>query len=124
MVDLNSFYSETRRKFYEERKRDRSVAHQFYSPLQNRIPELMDRSDQRDFASDCPCHICKTNNNEKVQKTPIFHRYDNITRKATRTLTNHQYFLCAKQIDVFIFKTRTWGKREFINVFLRKLTVS
>jgi hypothetical protein len=111
MVDLNGFISETRRKIAEEMKRFPSNNATFLprSPLQNQIPTLTDKSDHRDFVSDCPCHICSDNKNGKAQKTAIFDRYDNITRKYSQTLTNHQYFLCSKQIYVFVFKTRTWG---------------
>jgi hypothetical protein len=111
MVDLDSFYSETMRKMAKEVGGSLSRSH-----LENQIPNLMDKSDHRDFVSDCPCHICSKNDNEKVQKTAIFDRYDKITRKFQPTLTNHQYFLCAKQIHAFVFKTRTWGKREFTSI--------
>jgi hypothetical protein len=114
MVDLNGYYSEIRRKIANERKRY-SLLH--CRPLENLIPNLMGRSDHRDFVSDCPCHICSENENEKVQKTAIFDRYDCITPKIQPTLTNHQYFLCAKQIHAFVFKTRTWGEREFTSIF-------
>lgn len=107
MVDLNSFYSETRRKTAKGPPR---------SPFEPPIPNLMDKSDHRDFASDCPCHICSKNENEKVQKTAIFDRYDFITPKDQPTLTNHQYFLCAKQIHAFVFKTRTWEKVHVRNL--------
>jgi hypothetical protein len=113
MVDLDSFYSETRRKIAKERKDQPSLPR---SPL-DQIPILMDGSDHRDTVSDCPCHICSSNKNEKVQETTIFDRYDKITRKFNRILTNHQYFPCAKQIHAFAFKTRTWGKREFTSIF-------
>jgi hypothetical protein len=119
MVDLNSFYSETRRKIAEEMKRLPPTA-RFYSSLEKQIPMLMDKSDHRDFVSDCPCHICNDNENEKVQKTAIFDKYDNITRKNCHTLTDHQYFLCAKQIYAFVFKTRTWGKQDLPVSFLRQ----
>jgi hypothetical protein len=112
MVDLKSFYSETRRKISKE-----TTSALRSRPLQNQIPSLMDKSDHRDFVSDCPCHICSKNKKEKVQKTAIFDRYDNITPKTDPTLTNHQYFLCSKQIHAFVFKTRTWGKREFTSIF-------
>lgn len=112
MVDLDSFYSETRRKTAKERKEHPSLPP---SPFYQ-IPILMDGSDHRDSVSDCPCHIC-SNKNEKVQNTAIFDRYDKITRKVIRTLTNHQYFLCPKQIHAFVFKTRTWGKREYTSIF-------
>jgi hypothetical protein len=110
MVDLNSFYSETRRKIEGEMKKN---SRQFpsYSPLEEKIPKLMDNSDHRDFVSDCPCHICNENKNEKAQKTVVFDNYDKITPKNRSTLTDHQYFLCAKQIYAFVFKTRTWGKQ-------------
>jgi hypothetical protein len=112
MVDLNSFYSELRRKNSKEMT---SVL--LRGPLGNLIPNLMDRSDHRNFVSDCPCHICSKFKKEKVQKTAIFDRYDKITPRNEWTLTNHQYFLCAKQIRAFVFKTRTWGKREFTSIF-------
>jgi hypothetical protein len=112
MVDMNSFYSDTRRNIAKEV--NRPLPH---SPLGHQIPNLMDKSDHRDFVSDCPCHICSESKNEKLQKTAIFDRYDNITPKNQPTLTNHQCFLCAKQVYAFVFKTRTWGKREFTSIF-------
>jgi hypothetical protein len=113
MVDLNSFYSETRRKIEDMKKT--STSFRSYSSLEGKIPQLMDKSDHRDFVSDCPCHICNENKNEKAQKTGIFDGYDNITKKRP-TLTDHQYFLCAKQIYAFVFKTRTWGKQGLIGL--------
>ena len=112
MADLNSFYSEIRRKNAgETRKLPLTSEERIH------IPDLMDKSDHRDFVSDCPCHICNDNKNEKTQKTAISDKYDKITRKLCPTLTDHQYFLCAKQIYGFVFKIRTWGKQRSTSVF-------
>jgi len=116
MIDLNSFYSETRRKAAEENRRSRGQPLVF-GPVQVNIPKLMDKTDHRDFASDCRCHTCNDNKNEMEQKTPIFDHYDRITRKDSPALTNRQYLLCPKKVWAFVFKTRTWGKQARTCVF-------
>ena len=106
MVDLNSFYSEMERKNAKEKTRNASLG----TSLPKQTPRLMDRSDQREFISDCLCRTCKNGKSVKANKTAPFEYYDMNTRTISQNLTDHQYLLCPKQIYVFVFKTRTWGK--------------
>jgi len=112
MVDLNSFYSEMERKNTKERYASLSTTR-----LSRQAPKLMDKSDQREFISDCLCRTCKNGKSVKANKTAPFEHYDLNTRHTHQNLTDHQYLLCPKQIYVFVFKTRTWGKQMLINVF-------
>jgi hypothetical protein len=105
MVDLNSFYSEMERKNARGRYASLSAP-----SVPRQAPELMDKSDQREFISDCLCRTCKNGKSVKANKTPPFEYYDKITRTSFQNLTDHQYLLCPKQIYVFVFQTRTWGK--------------
>jgi hypothetical protein len=101
MVDLKTFYSEMQRENAKGKTR-------YESPKQ--APKLMDKRDQREFISDCLCRICKNGKSVKANKTPPFEYYDKNTRLSRQNLTDHEYLLCPKQIYVFVFKTRTWGK--------------
>lgn len=57
----------------------------------------------------CDCVRCLT----VVGTEPgelIFDSYDRIVHQKRASLTDHQYFLCSRYMEAFLFKTREWGK--------------
>jgi hypothetical protein len=137
MVDINSYYSEKRREDAKERRAEVNMRPpppppppgSFAGPYANieasndHIPVLMDDSDQRNFISDCPCHVCINGKGATARKTAIFESYDRITLTSNRQPNDHQYFLCPKHIPAFVFKTRTWGKWMLIHHLLTVMLI-
>lgn len=84
-------------------------------------PDLMENSDLRPSAADGRCVSCKELHGEELgaitqDKTPLFEYYNFISveeqelkmEKTTSAL--HICLLCPDVVNVFVFKTRTWGK--------------
>jgi hypothetical protein len=99
MVDLKSYYASLKADPKDSRN----------DP--NTRPIMMDRSDLRNWTSDCACPICiKKTEHLKLDSKFTDINYNGITNIHTKRLTDHHYFLCPKEIYAFIFKTRSWGK--------------
>jgi hypothetical protein len=106
MVDLKEYYADLKRK-EDMRKSELSW---LGLGRASELPQLMGDTDQRTYISDCPCPACSCADKVKARKTPIFGGYDTITQSRYDTLTDHMYFLCACDVTVFAFSSRTWGR--------------
>ena len=63
--------------------------------------------------SECYCDVCSNSKTRGIRpKTPRFSNYDDLYPEETKTLTNHQYFICGSEVYAYIFKNRAWGKRN------------
>ena len=63
--------------------------------------------------SECLCDVCSKSKNRGIRpKTSRFSNYDDLYPEETKTLTNHQYFICDLSVYAYVFKTRSWGKRN------------
>ena len=61
--------------------------------------------------SECICHVCLKSKQRGIRrKVSRFSSYDGIYPETTKSLTDHQYFLCSPFIDAYVFKSRSWGK--------------
>ena len=61
--------------------------------------------------SECLCHVClKTKQRGVRPKLSRYSDYDDLYPETTKTLTNHQYFLCPTSVWAYVFKSRAWGK--------------
>lgn len=79
-------------------------------------PALMDRSDCRNWVSDCACTVCKERKTgPRKQMKSVFDSYNGITLESWHRLTPHQYLLCPVEIKAFIFATRQWGKKKLLS---------
>lgn len=57
----------------------------------------------------CGCRTC----DEAIYKhaaRPKFEAYGKVNPLLVEGMTDHQYFLCDKVVEAFIFKTRSWRK--------------
>lgn len=60
----------------------------------------------------CSCSRCKAVlGTEQVE--PMFQDYDRIPHLVNDTLTYHQYFLCSRRMEAFVFNTREWSKQFY-----------
>ena len=89
MTDLNSYYIE--------------------APYKK--PILMDAGDCRNWISDCQCPMCKSSKGTEGKKIQgRFADYNKMTLLLSNELTYHRYLLCPREMVVFVFRTRNWGK--------------
>ncbi|KAF2104706.1 ATPase [Rhizodiscina lignyota] len=90
---------------------DEDEAKQWMPHSGSRAPRLRDRTDLRNWNSDCTCSICRQPNRKHEKKTqPLFDGYNNITLEGWDDLNPHQYLLCPLEMPAFVFRTRTWEK--------------
>ena len=82
----------------------------YYTENVDEKPTHIGRSDIRNWVSDCTCLVCKEK--EPATKVALFNLYDTITLESRRTLTPHEYLLCPAEIPAYVFRTRTWGKKQ------------
>lgn len=74
-----------------------------------RLGEIGDASESG--VSDCVCHVCSKSKQRGVRlKASRFSSYDDLYPETTKSLTDHQYFLCAPEVHAYVFKSRAWGK--------------
>lgn len=75
-------------------------------------PILGDCGDTTEFGvSKCLCHVCLNSKQRGIQpKISRYSNYDDLFPETTKSLTNHQYFLCAPEVHAYVFKSRAWGK--------------
>lgn len=66
-----------------------------------------------------PLKICSCDRCEKLiyryTVKPKFAGYSHINPLVVEQLTDHQYFLCDKMVEAFVFKVRGWGKSSSRN---------
>jgi hypothetical protein len=75
------------------------------------IPLAMDDTDIRKSGSDCWCRVCRIKTGDR-EKGEMRNEIDSQTRfwKSTSVeLTDQQYIVCPRFVNVWYFKTRTWG---------------
>ena len=61
--------------------------------------------------SECLCHVCLKSKQRGVRpKSSRYSSYDDLYPEKTKSLTDHQYFLCPPSVPAYIFKSRAWGK--------------
>lgn len=57
----------------------------------------------------CSCTICE----QQIYRNAIQPKFSGYSRWGPHFVeepTEHQYFICDKEVQAFIFKTRAWGK--------------
>lgn len=88
----------------------------YYADAPTHIPLLGDVDDTPAHAvSECLCHVCLKSKQRGVRpKTSRYSSYDNLYPETTKSLTDHQYFLCPPSVWAYIFKSRAW---EHLNVY-------
>jgi hypothetical protein len=57
----------------------------------------------------CSCDRCEKLIYQHVVK-PRFAGYSHINPLVVEKLTDHQYFLCDRTVEAFVFKVRAWSK--------------
>jgi hypothetical protein len=83
----------------------------YYADFPSMKPRLMGGGDCRKWISDCTCIVCKEKKGTETKKLQSpFETYNGITLEQWDNIETHQYFLCPKEIDAFVFRTRSWGK--------------
>ena len=61
--------------------------------------------------SECLCPVCSKSKQRGVRpKTSMYSNYDELYPETTKSLTDHQYFLCPPAVQAYVFKSRKWGK--------------
>ena len=66
--------------------------------------------------SECLCHVCLKTKKRGVHPKPSrYSSYDGIDPKTTKSLTDHQYLLCAPAVYAYVFKLRAWRKSFLID---------
>lgn len=66
--------------------------------------------------SECRCNVCLTSKQRGVRpKTSRYSSYDELYPETTKSLTDHQYFLCPPSVWAYIFKSRDWGKSLLVD---------
>ena len=95
MVDSEVYYA-------ENSSYDRPITGELYDTLDSDV-------------SECLCRVClKTKKRGIHPKASRYSSYDGIDPKTTKSLTDHQYFLCAPAVYAYIFKLRAWRKSFLI----------
>lgn len=62
--------------------------------------------------SECLCHVCLKSKQSGIRrKISRYSSYDDLYMETTKSLTDHQYFLCPPSVYAYVFKSREWGKR-------------
>lgn len=84
----------------------------YYADAATRILFLGDNDDTLAHGvSECLCHVCLKCKQRGIRpKTSRYSSYDNLYSGTTKSLTDHQYFLCPPSVWAYIFKSRAWGK--------------
>lgn len=82
---------------------------QYYTDETHRKPAFLDRSDFRNWTSDCTCSACKQGKRIPRSTRNDWSTFD--TLEAKSNLDPAEYLLCPSEIPAFVFRTRTW--REF-----------
>ena len=86
----------------------------------NRRPLLGKIDDTSAYGvSECLCHVCLRSKKSGVRrKISRYSSYDDIYMEVTKSLTDHQYFLCPPSVYAYVFKTREWGKSLLVDGWL------
>ena len=65
--------------------------------------------------SKCLCQVCVKSKRRGVRpRTSRYSNYDDLYPETTKSLTKHQYFLCAPEVYAYVFKSRAWGKNPLV----------
>lgn len=59
----------------------------------------------------CACSLCQ----DQIYRhavDPKFTEYSRFNPVDVEGLTEHQYFICSKQVQAFVFKLRRWGELQ------------
>ncbi|OJJ42804.1 hypothetical protein ASPZODRAFT_136934 [Penicilliopsis zonata CBS 506.65] len=79
----------------------------YYSEFEGKRPCLMGDNDCQKWINDCICSVCRKVETA-VTREHVAPFENKITLESWEELTPHQYFLCPKEMPVFVFRTRTW----------------
>ncbi len=84
----------------------------YYEGFEKERPFLGEIGDTLPYSvSECLCRVClKTKQRGVRPRSSRYSDYDDLYPETTKSLTNHQYFLCPPSVYAYIFKSRAWGK--------------
>ena len=66
----------------------------------------------------CPCNRCDRLVYQHVVK-PRFAGYTKINPITITQMTDHQYFLCDRMVEAFVYKIREWSEIKYLASFMR-----
>lgn len=64
--------------------------------------------------NDCFCPVCIKSQDRNSDIPAKFADYDDIWPLLREKLTNHQYFLCTREVPAFVFRVRSWRRYKFL----------